>query len=75
MRMFLTCISLCTFTVSLGMDITPTTGLLSNVSQLTNTKTTDKFMDQRTWSGETKDITTDSTTLPDKVFEITTFSQ
>ena len=30
----------------------------------------DKFMDQRTWSTDTMDITTDSTTLPDHVFDI-----
>ena len=74
MRMFLTCISFCVYTFSLGADITP--GLLSNVSQLANTKTTDKFMDQHTWSTEAMDITKDSTALPDKVFDIkTTFSQ
>ena len=76
MMVFLTFIYFCAPTFSLGMDITPTTGLLSNVSQLASTKTTDKFMDQHTWSTETMDITTDSTTLPDKVFEMkTTFSQ
>ena len=76
MMMFLTCISFCAFTFSLGTDITPITGLLSNISQLANTKTTDKFMDQHTWSTDTMDITTDSTILPDHVSEIeTTASQ